>query len=290
MLEFDSHKRLTSLSEMLAKYAGLYSIIEREIADLETWLRDEYSKRPHNTGQVLVHPPQEGSAFVYILGVLKDEALKVNLPSVRAQIDRIESKLKRETWEYNDMLTHVRELRNRLQDDLSTQHFLYVPDEFVAYYDNAGNLFKGQTITRFPEIVDDAEGAGHCLALGEGTACVLHLMRVMEVGLKALSKSLGIPYAPSWESHLTQIERRISEKYKDKTDEWKKDETFYRDVSGDLMTVKQAWRNPTMHVGRKYGREEAREIFNAVRNFMKRLADEMPTTTSSSVVQFSPKP
>jgi hypothetical protein len=50
-----------------------------------------------------------------------------------------------------------------------------------------------------------------------------------------------------------------------------------RDVSGDLLTVKQAFRNPTMHVDRKYGPEEAEEIYKAVRRFMERLAVELPS-------------
>ena len=286
MISSDSHKPLlVSLYDMLVKYAFLYCSMEKEIADLEAWLRDNRRKNPDANDKVIVKTPSSDTGFVYILKILKNETIGVKLPSVRAQIARIEEKISKEMWDLDDMIAHVKELRNRLQDDLESQNFLYVPDDMALFYESAGVLFGETVIQRFPGIIDDAEGAGHCLALGEGTACVLHLMRVMEVGLKALSTSLGIPYAPSWESHLGQIETKISEKYAQKTDEWKKHESFYRDVSGDLMTVKQAWRNPTMHVGRKYGGDEAKEIFNAVRSFMKRLAEGIPAS-SSSVLQF----
>jgi hypothetical protein len=43
-------------------------------------------------------------------------------------------------------------------------------------------------------------------------------------------------------------------------------------LSGDLLTVKQAWRNPTMHIDRKYSVEEAEQILNAAKIFMQRLA------------------
>lgn len=126
--------------------------------------------------------------------------------------------------------------------------------------------------TKFVPANQDIEEAGKCLALSRGTATVFHLMRVMEAGLKALAKPLGIPYAPTWESYITQIGTKIGEKHKRKTAKWKREEPFFRDVLGDLQTVKIAWRNPTMHIVRHYTPEEAEEIFRAVRGFMKRLA------------------
>jgi hypothetical protein len=113
------------------------------------------------------------------------------------------------------------------------------------------------------------------LALGQGTACVMHLMRVMEAGLKALGMALKIPYAPSWESYLAQIQTRIGSKHKIKRVKWKRDESFFRDLSGDLISVKQAWRNPSMHIDRRYSKEEAEEIFKTVKTFMRKLAARM---------------
>jgi hypothetical protein len=51
----------------------------------------------------------------------------------------------------------------------------------------------------------DIEEAGKCLAFDRGTATVMHLMRVLEVGLKALAKVLQIAYAPSWDSYIKKI-------------------------------------------------------------------------------------
>ena len=87
-----------------------------------------------------------------------------------------------------------------------------------------------------------------------------------------MSSALGIPYAPSWESHLKQIEASITAKHKTKGIKWKRDEAYFRDISGDLMAVKIAWRNPTMHIFRHYDQDEAEDVFRAVRTFMNRLA------------------
>jgi hypothetical protein len=109
----------------------------------------------------------------------------------------------------------------------------------------------------------------------------MHLMRVMEAGLKALAKELGVPYAPSWEAYLTQIQTKIGLPRKRKSAIWKRNEPFFRDLSGDLMTVKQAWRNPTMHIVRRYPVEEAEEIFRAVRRFMQHLEPRIKGPASS---------
>ena len=92
------------------------------------------------------------------------------------------------------------------------------------------------------------------------------------IGTKVMAKALDIPYAPSWESYLKQIATNIGAERRRKTKKWLRDEKFYRDLSGDLLTVKQVWRNPTMHVDRKYSVEEAEQIFAAANAFMNRIA------------------
>ncbi len=171
-----------------------------------------------------------------------------------------------------------------IEKEMSAKRFFLVENNRVEFYDKANNLFGDEVVNKYPNAIDDIEGAGRCLALGEGTACVMHLMRVMESGLKSLSSSLGITYAPSWDSHLKQIERNISLNHKNKSIEWKNNEKIYRDLSGDLLTIKQAWRNPTMHVGRKYSSDEAYEIYTAVRNFMKKITTELPKTNEAPQV------
>ena len=99
-------------------------------------------------------------------------------------------------------------------------------------------------------------------------------MRVMEVALKVIGRDLGIPYAPSWEAYIRQIDAKISEKHAQKAPAWKRKEPFYKEVLGDLVAVKVAWRNPTMHIVNEYGTDKATTIYNAVMALMQRLADK----------------
>jgi hypothetical protein len=168
----------------------------------------------------------------------------------------------------------VADLKSRIEDQVKGRVFLFVTPTRAQYYQQP-DLFGAEVSERFPKAIDDIEDAGKCLALGLGTAAVMHLMRVMEEGLKGLATSLKIPYEPSWGSYLNKIQSKVSIKPKTKGVQWKRDARFYSDVSGDLLTIKQAWRNSTMHIERRYTPEEAEEIFKSVRALMQRLASKL---------------
>src|SRR5207244_620669 len=106
-----------------------------------------------------------------------------------------------------------------------------------------------------------------------------HLMRVMEVGLRVTAKALGVEYAPSWESYLRQMHPLIEANWQDKPDRWRGEEVFFKDVYTYLHGVKRSWRNPTMHVKENYSPDVAKEIFDAVRGFMKHLATKLTEET-----------
>lgn len=172
--------------------------------------------------------------------------------------------------------THATAASACFYHEAGTKVAMMMPFERVKYFEPKAPLFGQQVEDRFPEASEDIEDAGRCLAFGQGTATVMHLMRVAEVGLKALASALKLPYAPSWESYLALIQKQIAAKHGSKSVNWKKSEKFFRDVSGDLMTIKQAWRNPTMHVDRKYYPDEAEVIFGAIRTLMQTLAEGLP--------------
>jgi hypothetical protein len=53
------------------------------------------------------------------------------------------------------------------------------------------------------------------------------------------------------------------------------DEPFFSTATVNLRAVKDAWRNPTMHVERVYDEELATELWGAVRAFMRHLATKL---------------
>lgn len=138
------------------------------------------------------------------------------------------------------------------------------------YYDDQ-QLFGPEVFNAFPSANDDIYEAGACLALERGTACVMHLMRVLESGLLALAQTLGVGSQNDWGKYLHEIGKELDRRQK-AAGARSADEQFYAEVAVHLGSVRVAQRNPTMHVDKSYSVERAEEILIAVRSFMKHLA------------------
>jgi hypothetical protein len=221
---------------------------------------------------------QNVAEMVPNLGRLADELDILGARLTAASVRRFEHELKSKKCTHGTLIELTSDIDRRLRDELTLVHLYALDEHRIKYFAPAQMLVGQDVVDKFPLAITDIEDAGKCLSFGQATASVFHSMRIMEAGLKALGKLLEIPYAPSWESYLQQINNKIAAKHKDKTPEWKADEALFRDLAGDLQTIKIAWRNPTMHIVRSYSVDEAEEIFRAVRGFMVRLVPKIPFT------------
>lgn len=145
---------------------------------------------------------------------------------------------------------------------------MFIPLDKAGYY-SKNELFGAEVDNKFPDAIYDIAEAGKCLALNRSTAVVCHLMRVVETGVKTLATKLStaIDTNAPWGAILVQTDAEIR---KLKTAGTAVDD--FEGISASLHAVKDAWRNPAMHSKAKYTEEEAEEIFNASRTFMRRLA------------------
>jgi hypothetical protein len=65
--------------------------------------------------------------------------------------------------------------------ELEGRKFIQV--ERTDLYEQQSPIFGEKVLTEYPKAAYDISEAGKCLALGRGTACAFHLMRVIEVGI-----------------------------------------------------------------------------------------------------------
>jgi hypothetical protein len=140
-------------------------------------------------------------------------------------------------------------------------HFATTPDQF------------GEVVARaFSRATDDIEEAAQCIAFDRSTACVFHLMRVLELGMYALADNLSVPnIQENWHNAIEQIEKAVRALPHGTPDE-KTDQQFYSDVAAHLFNVKDAWRNRTAHAGHVYTESKAVQIFENTRSFMRTLS------------------
>jgi hypothetical protein len=159
------------------------------------------------------------------------------------------------------------EVYGRFRDELSASIFVQVDPHSVSLYQPIQPLFGSEVATAFPLADEDIEEAGKCIALERFTAAVFHLMRAMECAVKALSSKLGISNTDRvWGNLLSDMHAKIEAMPKGKSrDQWSESHSL-------LYHVKQAWRNDVMHPKETYTAEQARDVLQAVRSFMRHLA------------------
>jgi aspartate aminotransferase-like enzyme len=128
--------------------------------------------------------------------------------------------------------------------------------------------------SKFKECHEDIRRAGSCLALQEGTACIFHLMRAMEVAVRKLSRRLNIEVTAktTWRVLTGAMDGKIKA-MPDTTEAQKRKKNKWEEARANLHHVGSVWRNNTMHPATSYTPSEARDVFNAVRIFMRALAE-----------------
>jgi len=223
---------------------------------------------------VKIEEPSDREPTLFILNEVRGHCVKMGLRVTVQALQELITQIGYGAVSWGELQTKATETVNTLRHELSTILLLGVDPDKEKFFKDV-QPFGEVLANAFPQLATDIEEAAKCLALDRGTATVFHLMRVMEEGLKALAKLLGIPYAPSWEAYITQISSKIETKHKKKGIKWKKDEPFFKDILGTLVAVKIAWRNPTMHIVRTYQPNEAEDVFKAVRTFMQKLANRI---------------
>jgi len=215
--------------------------------------------------------------------VLTDHATtfgNLSLPMCKMHVERIIGKLKDEIsfGEWNAVLD---ELYNRMADETNLISILSLSPKEAALYNPELPLFGQEVQSKYPSASYEIEEAAKCLALGRSTAAVFHLMRVLEIGIRAFARCLGIPdptkpAEKNWAIILKNIwQDGIEKKWPMAADKQSADGAYFTAIYASLDAVKNPWRNATVHVESKYTADEAEHIFSSVNGFMRKLAGKI---------------
>jgi hypothetical protein len=98
--------------------------------------------------------------------------------------------------QHNLVMSRIQKTTERLRDELETKFFLHIDNQEL--FEQRLPLFGEDVTLAFPKAAYDISEAGKCLALDRATACVFHLMRVVEVGIARLGSALNIELNPKW--------------------------------------------------------------------------------------------
>jgi hypothetical protein len=172
------------------------------------------------------------------------------------------------------------EVHDRLLDELGLPKVLVLSPHEADRYAPAVPLFGSEFETKFPaQGVFELDEAAKCMALSRPTAAVFHLMRVLEVAIRALARCLGIPDPiggdRSWGTLLKAIRAAIDAKWPTVAARTSGDGAFFDALYASLDAVKNPWRNAAMHVEDKKTDAETEMIFSAIKGFLMKLASRM---------------
>jgi hypothetical protein len=173
---------------------------------------------------------------------------------------------------------NIKSLRYLIKKELTKQSFLFMPQDDAKWYKKE-DLFGPEVSNKFRDAVRDIKEAGNCYATGLDTACVFHLMRVAEYGLRALARERGVKWESKlleyaqWGAIIAGIEKKVEPLEQARAGP-EKDAAlqFYRGALGDLRAFKDIYRNPVTHPRYIYEKHEALKALDHVAGFMKRLS------------------
>jgi hypothetical protein len=227
--------------------------------------------------------PEVRTKTIEWLSIIQVECERLGLPvsseTAKEVIARLSSEQKADWQWLSDQLQGLQRL---IRKEIKSKAFFYIPPEKTRFWPNANTPygFTEPVSVAFPSTNFDSAEAGVCLATARATACVFHLMRVLEIGLGVLGGVFSVSLAhTNWAPAIEQIESKIRDMHKDPT--WKalpdcrEQQEFYAQAASHFGILKDAWRNYTAHARGVYTEERATLIFENTKAFMETLATRL---------------
>jgi hypothetical protein len=174
----------------------------------------------------------------------------------------------------------VTQLRSALETDHSTNRVFLILDNDRGELANRGDLFGPAVSGAFPSAEADIREAGNCLAAECNTAAVFHLMRVAEVGLRALARDRRVRLPrkepldlAAWDTIIAELEA-AGEAIRNypKTVAQSAQYAFHHGALTQFLQFRDAFRDQLTHARQQFGADQAMKIFEDVRTFMQTLA------------------
>ena len=164
------------------------------------------------------------------------------------------------------------EINRLIHSEMEESLFLWIPADRAAVYLQplAG---MEQVIKNYPSAQGEIILSSLAYSVGCFTASVFHQMRALEVFLAVISRELGVvKHSPTWGAYLSAFPKAIEAKFPNRNAADKEMQEFYNGVSAHLSSIKNAWRNPTMHeIAKDYTQGQALDIRHTAAGFMRHL-------------------
>lgn len=223
------------------------------------------------------------SDFQELYVIVRKYCENLELAASLATIDKMLDVLKNPQSSYADFFGFGAEFSSRLADELKNRDVLALTTKESAIFNHPLRGWE-KIAEALPETIDDIVESQKCYALNRYAAAVFHSLQVVEFGLIAFGKHLGVDDPLSgWTAVSRKLKAIIDTRYQNRTPFEQKHSGFLEQVSGTVESLKNAWRNKVSHAHGKltlmtsdFSPEIAEEILFATRAFMRRLVTDGP--------------
>lgn len=168
----------------------------------------------------------------------------------------------------------IKELLRAFRKETEGRRALLFEPGRAEFYNPPGPLFGEAVSLKFAKVSADIDEAGKCYALDRPTACVFHLMRVVEHAVQRLGKKLRIPIdvgKEGWYQITIHVNKAV-DALPSGTARQRRVKQEYGSAAAHLNTVRIATRNDVMHPKATYTGEEAQTLFEATKALMRQMA------------------
>lgn len=256
-----------SLLDMLELKAKPFVEIITRLAGMSSMIRTINDHKPEMAGGNTPLSTEMTAKFSELVAAFTEscEPLEVNITKRAAE--RIQDQLAGGHLYWVELGVKLETLSQTFRDEMDTSKLFALNPRVANFFALASDAFSDDVVLKFPKAEYDLEEAGKCLATARNTASVFHLMRAVESVLQELCRGLQIENVDRrWGFLLSDLNGKIKAMPDDERKaQWQAASTY-------LFQVKEVWRNDTMHPKNTYTDEEAREVFEATRVFIKHAA------------------
>jgi hypothetical protein len=164
--------------------ASSFYIVTRELRNLLAILNPAAANEIPQEGRDLIGEPLKG--LIHHLEPLRANVAWTKTNRMLQNLQTIKE------MTYQHAREQLADIDSCLQDELLYRKVFVIDPNNARYFDTL-QMFGSKISIGFPSVLYEIDEAGKCFALGRSTACVFHLMRTMEVGIRVVARCLGVP-------------------------------------------------------------------------------------------------
>jgi hypothetical protein len=230
------------------------------------------------------------------LSRIKHVCKYLRMPRATERLDKITMLFSQSTSStYGHLFSEIYELLDAIERDASDEYFCHYRKDRLIYLQKIDTDWK-LVFEKFKSTKEEIAAGIDCYALGYNTACVFHMSRVGEIGLriiahersvKAIKGKKGIPIHLEWANWgqvFNAMEPAIKE-IKQKPNGSQRDAAlaFYETILSDLHAIQSLYRDQTMHLRKSYDDGEAQSAMFRVRELMATLSSKLSENSTRQI-------